>query len=113
MTASSSLHIPDLLACFESQPDSIVSRTLHQDEQSKVVLFGFDTGQELSEHTASVPAVMHFLAGEAEVMVGGERHSATAGTWIRMAAKVPHAIVARTPVTMLLTLFRAKGSSTD
>lgn len=32
-------HIPDLLACFTHQPDSIVSRTLHNDEQSKAVLF--------------------------------------------------------------------------
>ncbi|WP_404423716.1 cupin domain-containing protein [Nibricoccus sp. IMCC34717] len=105
-----SLVIPDLLSCLPTQPDSIVSRTLHSDTQSKVVVFGFSAGQELSEHTASVPAVMHFLAGEAEVLVGVERVTASAGTWIRMEAKLPHAITARTPVVMLLTMFKAAGA---
>ncbi len=103
---SSCQHIPDLLACFTSQPESIVSRTLHHDEQCKVVLFGFAAGQELSEHTAAVPAVMHFLAGEADVGLGDESVQANAGAWIRMPARLPHAITARTPVTMLLTLFK-------
>jgi len=30
-----------------------------------VVVFGFAQGEELSEHTASMPAVLHFLQGEA------------------------------------------------
>ncbi len=106
MSSTPYLHVPDLLACFTTQPESIVSRTLYSDEQSKVVLFGFAAGQELSEHTAAVPAVMHFLAGEAEVRLGGETVQATAGTWIRMPARLPHAISARTPTTMLLTMFK-------
>jgi len=31
--------------------DGILSRTLHNDDAVKVVLFAFSTGQELSEHT--------------------------------------------------------------
>lgn len=113
MTDSTYLHVPDLLGCFEHQPDSIVSRTLHHDAHSKVVLFGFAAGQELSEHTATVPAVMHFLSGEAEVSLGTDRVSAKAGSWIRMPAKLPHAIVAKSPVTMLLTLFRSASGPAD
>ena len=37
--------------------DSIVSRTLWTAERVKAVLFGFAPGQELSEHTASTPAM--------------------------------------------------------
>ena len=111
MNEHSYLHVSDLLSCFAHQPDSIVSRTLYQDAHSKTVLFGFAAGQELSEHTATVPAVMHFLAGEAEVSLGADRVAATAGTWIRMPAKLPHAIVAKTPVTMLLTMFKSAGGT--
>lgn len=113
MSDTSYLHLPDLLTCFANQPESIVSRTLHHDAHSKVVLFGFAAGQELSEHTATVPAVMHFLAGEAEVSLGPDRVNAGAGTWIRMPAKLPHAIVAKTPVTMLLTMFKSTTGSAD
>jgi hypothetical protein len=40
-------------------PDKgILSRTLFNDERFKVVLFGFAQGEELSEHTASMPDVL-------------------------------------------------------
>jgi quercetin dioxygenase-like cupin family protein len=86
------------------QPDSIVSRTVFKDDQLKVVLFGFGAGQELSEHTSSKLAVMHFLTGEAEVTLGKQRQVASPGTWIHMPAGLPHAIIARQPTTMLLYL---------
>ena len=34
----------------------ILSQTLHDDGRTKVVLFGFAAGQELSAHTAPFPA---------------------------------------------------------
>jgi uncharacterized protein with GYD domain len=40
---------------------------VYQEECLKAVMFGFGVGQELSEHTVSMPAVMHFLWGEADV----------------------------------------------
>ena len=83
-----------------------LSTTLHQDDRLKAVLFTFSAGQELSEHTASTPAVMHFLQGEADVTLGPDRIAARAGTWIHMTAQLPHSIRATTPVTMLLLLFK-------
>ena len=46
----------------EIPKDSIVSRTFHEDERLKVILFGFAEGQELSEHTASQPAMLQFIS---------------------------------------------------
>jgi len=88
--------------------DGTISKTVHQDERIKVVLFGFSTGQELSEHTASVPAVLHFLDGEARVTLGAEAIEAHAGTWVHMPAGLPHSIFTSTPTKMLLLLL--KGS---
>lgn len=90
----------------EIPADSIVSRTLYSDEQVKVVLFGFAAGQELSEHTASTPAIIHVLQGEATLTLGGDTRVAGPGTWVHMPARLPHAVVARTPVMMLLLLLR-------
>jgi quercetin dioxygenase-like cupin family protein len=99
--------IADLLAQIQDiPPDSIVSRTFYSDEQLKAIVFGFAAGQELSEHTASQPAVLHFLKGEAELTLGMEQMAVQAGAWVHMQPQLPHSIVAKTPVVMLLLLFK-------
>lgn len=100
------LLLPNLAVEVEPPSDGTLSRTLYQDERLKVVLFGFAQGQELSEHTASTPAIMHFLKGEACVTLGADKHDACSGTWIHMAPQLPHSIHARTPVVMLLLLLK-------
>jgi quercetin dioxygenase-like cupin family protein len=98
--------IINLLEAAQPQPDSIISRTVFQDDRLKAVLFGFGEGQELSEHTAQVPAIMHFLAGEADLTLGGVPSVAKAGTWVHMPAKLPHSVRAKTGVSMLLLLLK-------
>ena len=85
-------------------PDSILSRMVYQDESIKTILFGFQPGQELSEHTASVPAILQFIKGKAEVVLGEEQQTAQEGTWVRIPANLPHSINAKTETLMLLTL---------
>ncbi|MEJ5252281.1 MAG: cupin domain-containing protein [Chthonomonadetes bacterium] len=100
------LFLTDLAQQVEIPQDGILSRTLYQDEHVKVVLFGFDKGQDLSEHTASMPALLHFVQGEATLTLGSEERIATAGTWVYMTPNLPHSVVAKTPVVMLLILLR-------
>ncbi len=89
--------------------DATVSRTLYQDESIKVVLFAFAIGQELSQHTASTPALLQILSGEAEIGLGEELIAAAAGTWIYLPPRLPHSVRAKTPVKMLLTLVKSHG----
>ena len=56
--------IADLTREAKPPTDGILSRTLYDDEGLKAVLFGFGAGQELSEHTSTMPAILQFLAGE-------------------------------------------------
>lgn len=85
-------------------PDSILSRMVYQDDSIKTILFGFQPGQELSEHTAAVPAVLQFIEGEADLTLGDETTIAQQGTWIHLPPNMPHSILAKTKVLMLLTL---------
>lgn len=87
--------------------DGILSRTLHVDDHVKVVLFAYSAGQELSEHTAAVPAELLFLHGTAELKLGDETRQAGPGTFIHMEAGLPHAIRTLSPVLMLLTLLKS------
>ena len=99
--------IPDLtLSISDIPPDSIISRTIHSDDSVKVILFGFAPGQELSEHTASMPAILHFLEGEARLTLGEDNLQAQGGTWVQMPANLPHSIYAHEPVLMLLYLLK-------
>ncbi len=93
-------YVPDI------PPDSIISRTLYTDEQVKVILFTFATGQELSEHTASQAAMLYFAQGEAALTLGEDTMSAQSGTWVHMQPHLPHSIVAKTPLTMLLFMLK-------
>lgn len=85
-------------------PDTIVSRTIYQDAQVRIILFGFAPGQELSEHTSSRQAILHFLRGEAALTLGGQPSTAQAGTIVVMEPRLPHSIVATTETVMLLTM---------
>ena len=88
----------------EIQPNSILSRTVLSNELVKVILFGFAEGQELSEHTAAKPAMLHFLEGEARLTLGKDEYNAGPGTWVQMDAHLSHSVFARTPVVMLLIM---------
>jgi quercetin dioxygenase-like cupin family protein len=91
----------------EIPSDSILSRTLLHNDDVRTVLFHFAPGQELSEHTAAKPALLHFLSGEADVTLGEEAVQAGPNTFIYMKAHLPHSIHAKTKVTMLLILLEA------
>ncbi|MBN1966995.1 MAG: cupin domain-containing protein [Anaerolineae bacterium] len=104
MTTPYSL-IPDLTAT-PVPDDGILSRTLYDDDQVRVIFFGFAVGEELSEHTASMPAMLHFWQGEAALTLGEDHHDAQPGTWAHMPAHLPHSIRAITPTVMILYLLK-------
>jgi quercetin dioxygenase-like cupin family protein len=100
-------HIADLAAQAEPPAEGILSRTIYNDEQIKAVVFGFDQGQELTEHTASKPAVLQVIRGEATLTLGDDTVEVQAGAWIHMTAGLRHAVKARTPMVMLLLLLKS------
>jgi quercetin dioxygenase-like cupin family protein len=94
----------DLIAYQEG---AVVSRTLLKRATGTVTLFAFDQGQGLSEHTTPFDALVHVLDGDAEVSIGGTPHQVSAGEMILMPANRPHALTARTPFKMMLTMLRS------
>ena len=102
--ATTYTHFSDLAKEAQPPDKGTLSRTLFTDDRLKVVLFGFAQGEELSEHTASMPAVLHFLQGEARLTLGDDTVEARTGTWVHMPAGLRHSIQAKSPVVMLLLL---------
>lgn len=100
---------PSFLASLETllppiPPDSIVSRTFYSGEGLRGTLFGFAPGQELTEHTASHAAILHFLKGRARLVLGEQRAQAGPGSWAYMPAHLPHSVHAEEELVMLLLL---------
>lgn len=86
--------------------NGILSQTIQNDDKSKVILFSFAPGQELSAHTAPFPATLYFVAGEASVRLGTDTVEAMAGSFAYMPPKLEHGIKAKTNVVMLLTMIK-------
>ncbi len=99
-------HIIDLAKEVEPPEQGVLSRTLFKDDDVKVVIFGFGQGEELSEHTASMPAILQFIKGEATLTLGNKTVEAQPGTWIHMAPELKHSVLTKTPVIMLLLLLK-------
>src|ERR1035437_8951398 len=92
-------------------PNGIVSRTLLRTANSRVVLFGFAEGQELTEHTSTQHAVIQILSGECDFSLAGRSHVAKAGDMIYMPPNLLHAVMATKQFSMLLTLSKPEIAS--
>jgi quercetin dioxygenase-like cupin family protein len=89
------------------QPGAIVSKMLVYKKSGTITLFAFDKGEGLSEHTAPYDAILLVLEGEADVTIAGSAFSLIPGQLIIMPANVPHAVHAKTPCKMILTMIHA------
>ena len=53
-----------------------------------------------------MPAILHFIQGEANLTLGDDTVEAQAGTWIHMPPDLKHSVQTKTPVVMLLLLLK-------
>jgi quercetin dioxygenase-like cupin family protein len=98
--------VADLEAMAQVAEQGIVSKSVVENEHHKLVHFTLAPGQELSEHTASVPAVIHVLRGRGTVVLDGMEYEAGPGKLYYMPAHLKHAVQAREELVFLLTMFR-------
>src|ERR1035437_638823 len=92
-------------------PNGIVSRTLLGTANSRVVLFGFAEGQELTEHTSTQHAVIQILSGECEFSLASKLHTLKAGDLLYMPPNLPHSVRAITQFSMLLTFSKPEETA--
>ena len=86
--------------------DGTLSRVLVKQGPVRLVAFAFDAGQELTEHTSSVPVIVQVTSGALTIEVAGERHRMGPDAWLYLDAGEPHSVYADEPSRMLLTMIR-------
>jgi len=106
MSTAPKAEILNLAELVSYQTGSVVSRQITKTDAGNVTLFAFDTGQELSEHTAPFDALVHVVEGEAEIIISGKSYHLKSGEAIIMPADEPHAVKATRQFKMLLTMIR-------
>ena len=83
----------------------IVSRTLLQTPEARVVLFTFAEGQELTSHTSRRRALVQIIDGACDFLFAGKWQRLEAGMFLHLPPNHPHAVRAGAgPFSMLLTL---------
>lgn len=100
--------IPNLTNQVEIPQEGITSRVLFKDDQIRVVGFGFDTGQELTEHTAAVPAILQVVSGRMTGTLASDVIDLEPGSWVHMPADLAHSVRALEPSFLLLTLLQRR-----
>lgn len=91
----------------------IVSRTLLQSPEVRVVLFTFADGQELTAHSSRRRALVQILDGACDFFFGGKWQRLEAGMFLHLPPNHPHAVRAGAgPFSMLLTL-GAEAANTE
>lgn len=96
--------VADVASLVDIAPDATVSRTVMRAEGARLVLFSFDAGQELTEHTAAMPVLFQTLTGRLSVTADGHTVDLRPGDVMHLGTRVPHAVVAHEPSRLLLTM---------
>ena len=96
----------DLESMIEFPRDGIVSKTVLKTTGKDITLFCMSTGQLMSSHTSSYPAIIHVLQGKGEITLAKKKYEAKPNAWFYMPAGLPHAIRATENLVFLLTLFK-------
>ena len=100
------VYVADLRLQAKVPENGILTQTLPNDDRTKVILFGFAPGQELSAHTAPYPATLTFLKGNAQLKLGADEQRATEGTFVYMTPNLEHGVKAEDEVVMLLSMIK-------
>lgn len=89
---------------LEIHPASTISHTALTEQGARVVLFGFDTGEELTEHTAAIPVLLQVLKGRLDVTAQEETIPLSPGDLVHLTARTPHSVLATEPTVLMLTM---------
>lgn len=73
-------------------------------EAARLVLFSFQAGQQLKEHTTSSQILVQVLRGRVTLTAAGNSVKLRTGMVVQVEAQVPHQVVAKTPAVLLVTM---------
>lgn len=102
-------YLEDLGSLVAVQEDATVSRTVLTADGVRIVLFAFDAGQVLTEHTAAMPVLLQVLSGRLRVSGDGDTVDLAPGGLIHLDTRVPHTVAAVEPSRLMLIMLDSRA----
>jgi quercetin dioxygenase-like cupin family protein len=105
--------VDDLAGRIAISPSSTVSTTVLKEPGARLVLFSFDAGEELSEHTAAMPVLLQAVSGRLTVTTEDGTAVLVPGAVLYLGAREPHSVLAEEPSRLLLVMLDPRGASAE
>ncbi|MDN5559177.1 MAG: cupin domain-containing protein [Ruaniaceae bacterium] len=102
-------YLDDIGALVQIQDESTVSRTVLKAEGVRLVLFAFDEGQVLTEHTAAMPVLLQTVSGRFRITGGDDEAELRVGDVIHFDTRLPHSVTALEPSKLLLIMIDSRA----
>lgn len=99
----------DVAGLVQVQAESTVSRTVLKAPGARVVVFAFDAGQVLTEHTAAMPVLLQVLDGHLRITAAGRTVDLRPGGLVHLTARLPHAVDAVEASRLMLTMLDSRS----
>lgn len=106
---STSLAVTDLIAALPVTAGATTSRVVVNNPALRVVVFAFDAGEMLTDHSSPRAVVVQLLDGAVRLTVAGTEHAMRAGDVVYLAPGDRHAVVADQPSHLSLVLVDLAG----
>jgi len=94
----------NLRALTQFQQTGPFVRVLSDIGTARVVLFAFEAGQQLKEHSTSSQILVQVLRGRITMTAGDASVDGAAGTLLQLEANVRHSISAKTRAVVVVTM---------
>jgi quercetin dioxygenase-like cupin family protein len=96
--------IDDIRPMAQVKPGGVMPVSVLKSTGANVVVFAFDAGLTLREHTAQLPALIQVLEGEVVVTVDGHDIPLRPGGILHIEPHVPHSVHAANEARVQLTV---------
>ncbi len=106
-SASTTTVVTGLREALPVTTSATTSRALVDNERVRIVVFAFDAGEQLTEHTASMPAVLTLVDGAMRLDLDEGSYELGPGDCAYLPAHAPHSLEAHAPSRLHLALLRA------
>ncbi len=101
--STSSAHL-GLFAALPVAAEATTSRVVVNNPLLRVVVFAFDTGEMLTDHSSPRAVVVHLLEGAVRFTYGGTEYAMVTGDVIYLAPGERHSLVADSPSRLSLVM---------
>jgi quercetin dioxygenase-like cupin family protein len=107
---STSLAVTGLLGQLAVTASATTSRVVVDNPALRVVVFAFDEGELLTEHSSPRAVVVQLLDGAMRFTVGDTEHALSPGDVVYLAPGERHALVADAPSRMSLVMIDVEAA---